>query len=77
MPDIEQIPTPATPPAPPIGDFIDTPELLRRLPVCRKTLNNWRQANKLPYIQAGGRRVLYHWPSVQNALLRQQRGGCA
>lgn len=56
------------------ADFIDTEAVLRRLPICRKTLHNWRRDNKIPYIQTG-RRVIYHWPSVQSALLRLQRGG--
>jgi hypothetical protein len=56
--------------------FIDEAELLRRLPISRRSAQNWRAAGKLPFIRvAGGRRVLFHWPSVQAALLRSQRGG--
>lgn len=49
-------------------------ELLLRLPVSLRSIRNWRAAGKLPYIRLG-RRVLYHWPSVEAALLRHQKGG--
>ena len=54
--------------------FLSENELLNRLPICRRTAFNWIKQGKLPVI-AIGRRKLYHWPSVQNALLRIQRGG--
>jgi predicted site-specific integrase-resolvase len=61
---------------PPGGaEFIDEKELLKRLPVSRRTLFTWRYSGKLPFVNLGGRRNLYHWPSVEAALLRQQRGG--
>ena len=55
--------------------FIDEKQLLVRLPVSRRTLFNWRAAGKIPSVRLGGRRVLFHWPSVEAALLRMQRGG--
>jgi hypothetical protein len=55
--------------------IVDEKEILRQVPVSRRTLFNLRQSGKIPYINLGGRRVLYHWPSVEAALLRQQRGG--
>jgi excisionase family DNA binding protein len=55
--------------------FIDEKELLRRLPVSRRTLFTWRESGKIPFVRLGGRRVLFHWPSVEAALLRMQRGG--
>lgn len=55
--------------------FIDEKELLRRLPVSRRTLFTWRETGKIPFVRLGGRRVLFHWPSVEAALLRMQRGG--
>jgi hypothetical protein len=55
--------------------FIDTPEMLRRLPVSGGTLRNWRTKGKIPFVRLTGRRVLWHWPSVTQALLRMQRGG--
>ena len=63
--------------APPPGEagFIDEKELLKRLPVSRRTLFNWRTAGKIPFLRLGGRRVLFHWPSVEAALLRRQSEG--
>jgi hypothetical protein len=52
--------------------LIDQPEFLNRVPVSRKTEYNWRIAGKIPFIKIG-KRVLYHWPSVEAALLRMQR----
>jgi len=54
--------------------FIDEKELLRRLPVSRRTLFAYRNSGKIPSVRLGGRRILFHWPSVEAALLRQQRG---
>ena len=54
--------------------FIDEAECLRRVPVSRRTWFSWRTAGKIPTVKLG-RRCLYHWPSVEAALLRQQRGG--
>jgi hypothetical protein len=54
--------------------FIGEKELLAKLPVCRRTIFNWIQQGKLPCVKIG-RRKIYHWPSVQAALLRLQRGG--
>ena len=54
--------------------FIDEAECLRRVPVSRRTWFTWRRAGKVPTVKLG-RRTLYHWPSVEAALLRQQRGG--
>jgi predicted DNA-binding transcriptional regulator AlpA len=55
--------------------FIDENQLLARLPVSRRTLFNWRTSGKIPCVRLGGRRILFHWPSVEAALLRHQRGG--
>ena len=55
--------------------FIDEKQLLARLPVSRRTLFNWRRTGKIPCVRLGGRRILFHWPSVEAALLRYQRGG--
>ncbi len=54
--------------------FINEAELLRRLPVSRRTLHNWRRAGKIPSILIG-RRVLYCWENVADALRRLERGG--
>ena len=55
--------------------FIDEKQLLARLPVSRRTLYNWRTSGKIPCVRLGGRRILFHWPSVEAALLRHQHGG--
>jgi predicted site-specific integrase-resolvase len=52
--------------------FIDQEELLRRLPVSRRTIFSWRSAGKIPFVRLGGRKVLYHWKSVESALIRHQ-----
>jgi predicted site-specific integrase-resolvase len=54
--------------------FIDEKELLQRLPISRRTAFSWEKDGKLPVVKIG-RRKLYHWKSVSDALLRQQRGG--
>jgi hypothetical protein len=54
--------------------FIDERELLRRIPVSRRTAFTWVQNGKLPCVKIN-RRKLFHWPSVEQALLRQQRNG--
>jgi predicted DNA-binding transcriptional regulator AlpA len=56
------------------AEFIDEKQLLKRLPISRRTLWDWRAEGKIPFLRLGRRRVLYHWPSVQAALLRQQKG---
>jgi predicted site-specific integrase-resolvase len=56
--------------------FIDEKTLLERLPISRRTLFAWRESGNIPCVRLpGGRRVIYHWPSVEAALLRKQKGG--
>ena len=52
--------------------FINQKQLLARLPISRRTLFNWRTSGKIPCVRPGGRRILFHWPSVEAALLRHQ-----
>jgi len=52
--------------------FINQKQLLARLPISRRTLFNWRTTGKIPCVRLGGRRILFHWPSVEAALLRHQ-----
>lgn len=52
--------------------FLNEVELLKRLPISRGTLFNYRRSGKIPAVVIG-RRVLFHWPSVEAALLRQQK----
>lgn len=54
------------------GDFIDQKELMKRIPVSRRTLQTWRMEGRIPSVKAGTRRVLYHWPSVYTVLVRKQ-----
>jgi len=54
-------------------NFLDEKQILTRIPVSRRTLWNWRDSGKIPFIKIG-RRNLFHWPSVEAALLRLQRG---
>jgi len=56
-------------------DFIDEKTLLKRIPVSRRTLFSWRVTGKIPFVRLGGRRILFHWPSIEAALLRMQKGG--
>jgi len=53
--------------------FIDEKQLLARIPISRRTAFNWIQSGKLPCVKIN-RRKLFHWPSVEAALLRMQRG---
>jgi excisionase family DNA binding protein len=53
--------------------FIDEKLLRELIPVSRRTLWNWRKRGELPFVQVG-RRVLFHYPSVERALLNRQRG---
>ena len=53
--------------------FIDEVEMLKRLPVSRRTLFQWRESGKIPFVRVSGRRLIFHWPSVEAALLRAQR----
>jgi predicted DNA-binding transcriptional regulator AlpA len=55
--------------------FLNQKQLLARLPISRRTLFNWRMTGKIPCVRLGGRRILFHWPSVEAALLRHQHGG--
>jgi predicted DNA-binding transcriptional regulator AlpA len=52
--------------------FIDEKQLLTKLPISRRTLFNWRASGKIPCVRLGGRRILFHWPSVEAAILRYQ-----
>jgi len=54
--------------------FINETRFLQRVPVCRRTLYQWRERGIIPSVKIG-KRVLFHWPSCQAALLRMQAGG--
>jgi hypothetical protein len=55
--------------------FLSEKELLKRLPICRRTLGIWRKARRIPYVRIG-RRILFNWTAVSNALLRMQTAVC-
>ena len=55
--------------------FIDTKTLRGMLGVSVGTIEAWRRAGKLPFVRMTGRKILFHWPSVEAAILRMQRGG--
>jgi len=52
--------------------FLTVAELQQRIPVSRRTIFAWRKQGWLPSVQAGTK-ILFHWKSVEDALLRQQR----
>jgi excisionase family DNA binding protein len=53
--------------------LVDTNELSELLKASRGTIDNWRKAGLIPWIQLG-RSVRFDWPAVREALLRRQRG---
>ena len=55
--------------------FIDFAELSRHVPLCERSLRQAIRDGRIPSIRLkGARRLLFHWGSVQEALLRLQRG---
>jgi len=52
-------------------EFISASQLLKRIQICKRTLQSWVKSGQIPAVRLrGARRVLYHWPSVESALLR-------
>lgn len=66
IPEIAQIPSADQ-------SFINERIALSRVPFCRRTMKDLRDQGKIPFIKVG-RRVLYHWPTLEAALLRMQKG---
>lgn len=71
--------TGAAPALPPPGSakpiFITFAELAQNVPLCERSLREAIRRGRIPSIRLpGARRVMFHWPSVQEALLRMQRG---
>jgi predicted site-specific integrase-resolvase len=55
--------------------FINEATLRELLPISRRTLHDWRSKGKIPFVRIPGtKRVLYHWKTIESALLRQQKG---
>jgi hypothetical protein len=56
----------------PLG-IIDFAALENRVPLSPRTLRDLIKQGEIPVIRfRGRRRLLFHWPSVENALLRLQ-----
>jgi hypothetical protein len=61
--------------ATPVG-FLTKKQVLERIPVCRRTFDEWLRKGLIPVIRLPrARRVLFHWPSVEAALRRYTTGG--
>jgi len=60
-------------PSPQAGFITETQKPKTRSRV-RRTWNTWKAKGVVPYMKIG-RRCLYDWPCVSQALLRRQRGG--
>jgi hypothetical protein len=56
--------------------FTDTAGLQKRIPMSRRAFYEWRRKGIIPSVQIGSK-ILYHWPSVEAALLRHQNGGAS
>jgi hypothetical protein len=57
------------------SEFITAQELIRRIPMGRGALRARMKDGTIPYVQLGGRKYHFHWPTVTSAILRLQRGG--
>jgi len=58
------------------GGFFDFQRLRTFVPVSERTLRSLIKREIIPHIRVkGGRRLLFHGPSVERALIRFQRGG--
>lgn len=60
-------------PSPEPARLLTVPELLARLRISRRTLHDHIRKGRIPAIRLG-KRILFSWPIVLEALLRQQRG---
>lgn len=49
--------------------FLTSEELLARLPISRRTMSAWVARGWLPAVRVN-RKLLFHWPSVEKALLQ-------
>jgi hypothetical protein len=76
-PGAADFPAKKLPPLPPEYErpFLTVAELQKKIPVSRRTIFSWRKQGWLPSVQAGGTKILFHWKSVEAALLRKQHGG--
>jgi hypothetical protein len=59
-----------------LGGFFDFQQLRSFVPVSERTLRSLIKKEIIPHVRVkGGRRLLFHGPSVERALLRFQKGG--
>jgi hypothetical protein len=57
-------------------NFTDFPGLLAAVPLGERTVREEIKKGRIPAIRMpGGRRLIFHLPSVERALLRFQKGG--
>lgn len=71
---VENAKPPSVESLPESARFLDESECLRRVPVSRRTWSNWKSKGLIPFIKIG-RRCLYDWRNVHQALLRMEKGG--
>ena len=56
--------------------FIELAQALERTKLSERTFRETLKRGLLPVVRLkGGRRLLFHWPSLESALLRFQKGG--
>lgn len=61
-----------------LNGFIDFAVLQSRVPLCERALREAVRKGLIPSILLpGARKRLFHWPSVEAALRRHERGGAA
>lgn len=73
---IEQAGCPAKQPKPLPPGFTDFHGLLKAVPLSERSARDKIKQGLIPSIRLpGGRRLLFHLPSVEKALLRFQKGG--
>ena len=52
------------------GEWMRAKQLLRLLPISRRTLDRWKVRNIIPYVRAGERVVLFRKSDVERMLAR-------
>ena len=52
------------------GEWLRAEGLLKILPISRRTLDRWKAQNRIPYIRAGERTVLFRRSDVERCLAR-------
>ena len=52
------------------GEWMRAKQLLKLLPISSRTLDRWKIQNRIPYIRAGERTVLFRRSDVERCLSR-------